>query len=293
MSTVLSSLHFVTLLSCHPVIFKGARTPTMKIRRRWLIKTLGFLGAWVIRVWMATLRYSYYPIGTHTIPPPQQGERYIYAFWHENMLLPAYHCGTPHVWVLVSRHADGELIAAVCRSLGFRLIRGSTTRGSIEAVRQMLRAGQNAHLALTPDGPRGPRRKVQAGVIYLAAKAGLPVIAGGIGFQDPWRLRSWDRFVLPKPWRRATVVTSAPIRIPNDLNRASVEHYRQLLEDTLCTVNLAAEHWAEQGGTAPAREHLGVAIEEPGQTSWHPQLRPHYEIVRNEKNADSNKSGSI
>jgi lysophospholipid acyltransferase (LPLAT)-like uncharacterized protein len=215
---------------------------------------------------MATLRYSYHPIGPQTIPPPKQGERYLYAFWHENMLLPAYRCGSPHVWVLVSRHADGELIAAVCRSLGFRLIRGSTTRGSIEAVRQMVRAGQTAHLALTPDGPRGPRRQVQAGVIYLAAKTGLGIIAGGIGYQDPWRLRSWDRFVLPKPWRRATVVTSAPIRIPPELDKASVEHYRQLLEDTLRTVNLAAEHWAEQGGTSPTLERLGVAPAGANQT---------------------------
>jgi lysophospholipid acyltransferase (LPLAT)-like uncharacterized protein len=259
-------MHLVILSSCHLVIFKGARTPTMRIRRRWLIKTLGFVGAWVIRLWIATLRYRYHPIGPHTIPPPKLGARYIYAFWHENMLLPAYHCGNPHVWVLVSRHSDGELIAAVCRSLGFRLIRGSTTRGSIEAVRQMVRAGQTAHLALTPDGPRGPRRQVQAGVIYLAAKTGLAIIAGGIGYQDPWRLRSWDRFVLPKPWRRATVVTSAPIRIPPDLDKASVEHYRQLLEDTLRTVNLAAEHWAEQGGTSPPLEGLGVATAGASQT---------------------------
>jgi lysophospholipid acyltransferase (LPLAT)-like uncharacterized protein len=238
----------------------------MKIRRRWLIKTLGFVGAWVVRLWIATLRYRYHPIGPHTIPPPKLGERYIYAFWHENMLLPAYHCGTPHVWVLVSRHADGELIAAVCRSLGFRLIRGSTTRGSIEAVRQMVRAGQTAHLALTPDGPRGPRRHVQAGIIYLAAKTGLAIIAGGIGYQDPWRLRSWDRFILPKPWRRATVVTSAPIFIPPDLDKASVEHYRLFLEDTLRMVNLAAEHWAEQGGTSPVLGRLGVATAGASQT---------------------------
>jgi lysophospholipid acyltransferase (LPLAT)-like uncharacterized protein len=228
----------------------------MKIRRRWLIKALGFAGAWVVRVWMWTLRYRYHPLGLPIIPPPKLGEHYIYAFWHENMLLPAYHCGCPHVWVLVSRHADGEMIAAVCRSLGFRLVRGSTTRGSVEAVRQMLRAGQDAHLAVTPDGPRGPRRHVQAGVIYLAAKTGLAIIAGGIGFQDPWRLRSWDQFVLPKPWRRATVVTSPPIRIPPNLDKDSVEYYRRLLEDNIRGVTLAAERWAEQGGEVPALEQI-------------------------------------
>jgi lysophospholipid acyltransferase (LPLAT)-like uncharacterized protein len=225
----------------------------MRIRSPWLIKALGFVGAWVVRVWMVTLRYHCHYMRLSGLPHyPKLRGHYIYAFWHENMLLPAYHCGRPDVSVLVSQHADGELMAEVCRRLGFRLIRGSTTRGSIEAVRRMLRAGSAGHLAITPDGPRGPRRQVQAGVIYLAAKTGLPIIAGGIGFQNPWRLRSWDRFVLPRPLRRATVITSTPIHIPPDLDKGLLEHYRRLLEDTLHELNETAEHWANKGGRRPS-----------------------------------------
>jgi lysophospholipid acyltransferase (LPLAT)-like uncharacterized protein len=225
----------------------------MKIRHPWLIKILAFAGAWLVRLWITSLRYRCHCLGSSALPHhPEVRGHYIYAFWHENMLLPAYHCGRPDVSVLVSQHADGQLMAEVCRRLGFRLIRGSTTRGSIEAVRQMLRAGGVGHLALTPDGPRGPRRQVQAGVIYLAAKTGLPIIAGGIGFQNPWRLRSWDRFVLPRPWRRATLITSTPIRIPPDLDKDLLEHYRRLLEDTLHDLNEAAERWADKGGRWPS-----------------------------------------
>ena len=225
----------------------------MKIRHPWLIKALAFAGAWVVRLWITTVRYRHYGIGSSALPyQPQVRGRYIYAFWHENMLLPAYHCARPDVSVLISQHADGELMTQVCEQLGFRVIRGSTTRGSIEALRQMVRAARRgAHLALTPDGPRGPRRQVQAGVIYLAAKTGLPIIAGGVGFQNPWRLRSWDRFVLPRPWRRATIVTAKPIRIPLDLDEELLEHYRQLVENTLRKVNQMAEHWAEKGGRLP------------------------------------------
>jgi lysophospholipid acyltransferase (LPLAT)-like uncharacterized protein len=230
----------------------------MKIRHPWLIRILGFAGAWVIRLWMATLRYHHHAIGASMLPgQPGLRDRYIYAFWHENILLPAYHCGRPDVWVLVSQHADGQLIAKVCRHLGFRVIRGSTTRGSIEAVRQMLRAGRDGHLALTPDGPRGPRRRVQAGVIYLAARTGLPIIAGGIGFQDPWRLPSWDRFVLPKPFRRAILITSSPIRIPPNLDRDQLEQYRRLLENTLSDLSIAAERWAQQGLAAHKAGNTG------------------------------------
>lgn len=261
----------------------------MKIRRLWVIQALGFAAAWVVRLWIVTLRFRYYPIGPPTLPPPNLGERYIYAFWHENMLLPAYHCGSPRVRVLVSRHADGELIAEVCRRLGFRLIRGSTTRGSIEAVRQMVRAGKDAHLALTPDGPRGPRRQVQAGVIYLAAKTGLPIIAGGIGFQAPWRLRSWDRFVLPRPFHRATLVTSLPIRIPPDLDKDLVEHYRRLVEDTLHAVTLEAERSAEHGG--PCRvPRLSILAAAAGEKE---SANPNGRVTPSGENADRNQSGWI
>lgn len=225
----------------------------MKIRHPLLIKVAGFLGAWIVRLWITTVRYRHHGLGRSRLPGhPTLRAYYIYAFWHENILLPAYHCGRPDVWVLVSQHADGQLIAEVCRRLGFQLVRGSTTRGSIEAVRQMVRAGRAGHLALTPDGPRGPRRRVQAGVIYLAAKTGLPIIAGGVGFQDPWRLPSWDRFVLPRPLRRATLVTSAPIRIPPDLDKEQLEHYRRLVEETLSDVTDKAERWAQTGGPRPA-----------------------------------------
>src|SRR5206468_6190352 len=105
----------------------------------------------------------------------------LYAFWHEHLLLPAYHYGRRDIRVLISTHADGQLIAEVCRRLGFGLVRGSTTRGGVEAVRQMLRDGGASHLAITPDGPRGPRRRVQPGVSFLASRTGLPVVPMGIG----------------------------------------------------------------------------------------------------------------
>jgi lysophospholipid acyltransferase (LPLAT)-like uncharacterized protein len=225
----------------------------MKIRHPWLIKALGFAGAWIVRLWIRTVRYHHLAMGSSGLPYQSHVRgRYIYAFWHENMLLPAYHCARPDVSVLISQHADGELMTQVCQRLGFRVIRGSTTRGSLEALRQLLRAARRgAHLAITPDGPRGPRRQVQAGVIYLAARTGLPIIAGGVGYQNPWRLRTWDEFVLPKPWRRGIVITAAPIVVPSDLDDVLLEHYRRLVEDSLRIVSQTAEDWAQKGGPLP------------------------------------------
>jgi hypothetical protein len=187
----------------------------MKIRNRWLIRAASWLGSVVVRGWMRTVGYEYQPLGPNVDPRLENApERYIYAFWHENLLLPLSRYGRPDIRVLISKHADGQLIAEVARRLGFELVRGSTTRGGVEAIRQMVRLGQAAHFAVTPDGPRGPRRVVQPGLIYLAARTGLPIVPAGIGFRRPWRMNSWDRFAVPRPFSFMTCVTPEPIHVP-------------------------------------------------------------------------------
>jgi len=218
----------------------------MKIRRPWMIKAVGFTAAWSVRLWLGTLSFRYRPLGPNLDPRrPDIRDRYIYAFWHENMLLPAYHYGRGDIHVLISQHADGQLIAEVCRHLRFRTVRGSSTRGGIEAVKRMLRLADHGHLAITPDGPRGPRREVQLGLVYLAARTGLPIVPTGFAYDRPWRARSWDRFAMPRPWSRATCVTGEPIAVPAEAGREDLEHYRALVEQAMQRVSAAAEDWAE------------------------------------------------
>jgi lysophospholipid acyltransferase (LPLAT)-like uncharacterized protein len=214
----------------------------MKIRHPVLIKACGFAVAWLVRLWIGTLRYRYRPLGANVDPnrPGFEG-RYLYAFWHENILVPAYHYGRRDIHVLISQHADGRLIAEACRHLGFRVVHGSTTRGGAEAIRQMLRLSRSAHLAITPDGPRGPRQRVQPGVVYLAARTGLPIVPFGIAFERAWRMHSWDRFALPCPWSAAVCVTAEPILVPEDLDKDQLEHYRLQVENAMYRATEAAE----------------------------------------------------
>ncbi|HKI34427.1 MAG TPA: lysophospholipid acyltransferase family protein [Gemmataceae bacterium] len=217
----------------------------MKIRQPWLIKAAGFFAAWVLRLWLGTLRHRHRSLGPNVDPRRREcRQRYIYAFWHEGLLLAASQYGHTGVHVLISQHADGELIAEVCRHLGFRAVRGSTTRGGVEALRQMLKVGRHAHLGITPDGPRGPRRQVQPGLVYLAAKTGLAIVPGGIAYDRPWRTRSWDRFAMPRPWSRAACVTGEPIIVPADATREELEQYRRRVEEALLRVTEAAERLA-------------------------------------------------
>lgn len=224
----------------------------MKIRHPLALKAAGFLGAGVLRCWMRTLRFQYRPLGLDLNPNlPDLPGRFIYAMWHEYLLLPVYQFARPDIHVLISQHADGEIIAEICRHLGVPVVRGSTTRGGVEAVRGLLRVGRKAHLAITPDGPRGPRQRVKPGIVFLAAELGLPVVPVGFGMQRPWRLRSWDGFALPRPGHRATCVTGTPIVVPPHADAAQREKCRVLLEEELCEVTRAAEDWAESGVLNP------------------------------------------
>ena len=214
----------------------------MKIRQPWLLKILGGAIALLIRCWIGSLSYRYRPQGMNVNPHRSGLEgHFIYAFWHENLLLPAYQYGKRNIHVLISQHADGELIAEACRHLGFQLVRGSTTRGGVEALRLMKRLADSGHLAITPDGPRGPRRKVQQGAIYLASKTGLPIIPIGFAYQRAWRLKSWDRFALPVPFSQAACVTGNPIKVPSNATREEMEEYRFKVQEAIDQASLKAE----------------------------------------------------
>jgi lysophospholipid acyltransferase (LPLAT)-like uncharacterized protein len=234
--------------------FSLARMPFMKIRSPWkvrsprMIRVAAWLVAWLVRRLAGTLNYQYQPLGPNMDPrDPALSGRYVYTCWHENLLLPAYHYGGPNLNILISQHADGELIAQVVQSLGFRVVRGSSTRGGMRAVRHCLRVAENGHLGVTPDGPRGPRREVQDGLIYMASRTGLPIIPVGIGYCRPWRAKSWDRFAVPRPWSRARCVTGAPIPIPAEIDREQLDVYRQQVQAALQHAGAVAEQWAETG----------------------------------------------
>ena len=221
----------------------------MKIRHPVLIKACGFAAAWLVRLWVGTVRFRYRPLGPNVDPTRTDCPgRYIYAFWHENLLIPAHFYSRPDIQVLISQHADGRLIAEACRHLRFRVVAGSTTRGGLEALRQMVRLSNKSHLAITPDGPRGPRRRVQPGVVYLASATGLPIVPIGFGFHRAWRLRSWDRFALPYPYSAVTCVTTEQIEVPPDVNRPTMERYRLKVEQEMERASDAAQRWADGQG---------------------------------------------
>lgn len=168
---------------------------------------------------LATTRWTVHG-WDHVAPHVDPGTPMIVAFWHERLpLMPALfiharriRADMPAVAVLASRHSDGRLIGQLMRRFGTRVIHGSTARGGRDrggasGLRQavaQLRGG--SHVVLTPDGPRGPRRRAAPGVAQLAAVAGVPVLPASAQTCRRWTLRSWDRMVVPLPWGRGVLV---------------------------------------------------------------------------------------
>lgn len=144
-------------------------------------------------------------------------QRFVMIFWHAHILASFYaYCG-PQLVFLVSQHRDGEMIARVMQRFGYVAARGSTTSGGSAGLRELLRAVRAGHdIGLTPDGPRGPARVVQPGVVAAARHLQIPIIPVATGASRAWRMNSWDRFLIPKPFARVLLAFGEPITIAAD-----------------------------------------------------------------------------
>jgi len=130
----------------------------------------------------------------------------IFVLWHGQMLPLLYSHRAFGAAVLISEHADGEIIARVAARLGFRLIRGSTSQSAARALIGLVRELEaGSDIAITPDGPRGPNRSVAPGVLVAAFRARVPLVPVGVAVDRAWRLKTWDGFVIPKPFARITI----------------------------------------------------------------------------------------
>ena len=174
------------------------------------------------------------------------GRPLIYAVWHGRILIVPWlnarlrrREGARAVRVLASRSRDGELVAGFVRRFGMDVVRGSSSRGGLAAVRELaraVRAGED--VAVVPDGPRGPREQLQAGLVVLAAVTGAPVVPLGFAARPARRLASWDRFLVPWPFARAAVVFGKPATVPRGADR---ETARTDLERALREVTETAD----------------------------------------------------
>ncbi len=162
------------------------------------------------------------------------GRPVLYVVWHGRMLAPIYVLRNLKIIAMVSEHGDGEVIAQTILKLGYRTIRGSSTRGGQKAFREMLkRMKSGAHCTVLPDGPTGPCCIMKMGGIVLAQRSGGYILPVSFSAQKPVVMRSWDRFMLWRPFSKVTMLYGEPIFIPRRLSPERLEEYRKEVEQKL------------------------------------------------------------
>lgn len=152
----------------------------------------------------------------------KQKRSVIYAFWHNRLLYLAYLYRNKRVGVMVSLHRDGEYIASVMKKLNLVAIRGSSRRGGIRALIEIInyvkKSGYDA--AFTPDGPRGPKYEIQDGVLIAAQKSGAPILPIVWNAKYKIILNSWDNFIIPLPFNKFVVLYGNPVWVMENDNIA-------------------------------------------------------------------------
>jgi lysophospholipid acyltransferase (LPLAT)-like uncharacterized protein len=206
---------------------------------------LGTLGRWVsnLLMWSARIsvtgaeRYEQYA---------RRGEPVIFAVWHGRLLPLTYYHRNRDITTIISRSSDGEYIARLVEGWGYEIVRGSTSRGGSSALRRLVKAARAGRsLAITPDGPRGPRQTLQPGVITAAQMTGLPIIPLACGASRAWWPGTWDRFCVPKPFARVQLYYGEPRPVPRDATEAELRRHAEELE---AEMNAMIEEADRDGG---------------------------------------------
>jgi lysophospholipid acyltransferase (LPLAT)-like uncharacterized protein len=159
---------------------------------------------------------------------------FVFTFWHGSMTYPWWRLRQSNAAALVSHSKDGQILANLLQSWGYTVLRGSSSRGSKEAMTLMRAAIQSGHiLCVTPDGPRGPYHEMKMGAVRVAQTMHVPLVMISVGYRKFKRLKSWDHFEIPIPFTRGRVIYSDPLIIDPNLSGESLDEERLALEKAM------------------------------------------------------------
>ncbi len=199
---------------------------------------LGTLAGWTMKLWSFTLRYEIEFRGDIN-QPASSSVPIIFALWHNRIFT------IPPVWwrtagklrkvvVLTSASNDGAMLAQAMAVFGIGAVRGSSSRRAVAALIGMKRALQEGlDVCITPDGPRGPRYEFHPGIIKLAETTRAPIVPIHVVYSSAWRLKTWDRFVIPKPFSRVHVIFDEILFVPEKMDDATFEEARMKIQTIL------------------------------------------------------------
>jgi lysophospholipid acyltransferase (LPLAT)-like uncharacterized protein len=215
----------------------------MKIRSRILNILLSFTATLLLRMLFLTVRIRHF----HVVPDgtpykrPQGRVRYTFSMWHDQIVMAVFSQRTWNLAGLISQHRDGGYLADSVRLAGIQPVRGSTSRGGLEAVREILSL-PDLHLAMTPDGPRGPRRQMKDGILYISSRSERPLVPAGMATGNAWHVPgSWTDLTIPKPFSTAVMIAGTPVTLPQDLDRDQMPAFSAALTAEMQRLDQLAE----------------------------------------------------
>lgn len=192
------------------------------------IELLSFLGFWLLKLISFTLRWERDP----AVDRAWEGlgrNPVIVIFWHDRqlMLFQVYQRFREKLVALASQHSDGRIIARILERIGFRTVGGSSSRGGAVALHRLVGVVRDGwDVAITPDGPKGPRYELKEGPLKLAQVTGAPIVPICYAVERCWRFRSWDRIFLPKPFSRAVTKIGTPLTIDRDASEEQFQAFK-------------------------------------------------------------------
>ena len=215
----------------------------MKIRSRTVNLILSWTASVLLRLLFLTVRVVHQHVAPEGSPyvRPKAAQRYTFAMWHDQIVMAVFSNRTWNLAGLISQHRDGGYLADSVRIAGIHPVRGSTSRGGMEAVREIL-SRPDLHLAMTPDGPRGPRRQMKEGVLFIASRSQRPLVPSGMAASRAWAIKgSWTDLTVPKPFSTVVLIAGTPVTLPPDLDRDALAACGQALTQEMSRLDELAE----------------------------------------------------
>ena len=211
------------------------------------ISILSRLGYWAIALLGGSVRWK--SVGTDSVREiHERGARAIYTCWHGRIFPATWYWRKRGIAVMTSLNFDGEIIAGCIERHGYRAPRGSSSRGGLRALAEMVRdVGQGYDVGFTIDGPRGPRHVAKQGPVIIARKTGAGIFCFHIAMRHRIQFNSWDRFQVPLPFTRAIVFQAPPIWVPADADEDEVRRCHEQVQQTLDGLQARGDRWEETG----------------------------------------------
>ena len=242
----------------------------MKIRSRWFNMILSYLATFCLRLLFLTARVQHRAIVDEASPyaRSQSPQRYTFCMWHDQIVLAVFSLRTWNLAGLISQHRDGGYLADSVLIAGIQPVRGSTSRGGAEAVREILDR-PDLHLAMTPDGPRGPRREMKEGIVYISSRSGRPIVPTALVCDRYWAIPGhWSDMTIPKPFSKVILIAGTPITVPPELSREEMATWAEFVNTEMGRLELIALR-LQQGDAAAADE-----IDRTADPAYQPRSRP-------------------